>query len=75
MCIRDRAGGAATDRPQRITVDADGNLEVKGVDFTYSLRISGQTVPTIYVVRLNGETGEWEAVSVEKQPDLREVVP
>ena len=69
------AGGAATDRPQRITVDADGNLEVKGVDFTYSLRISGQTVPTIYVVRLNGETGEWEAVSVEKQPDLREVVP
>lgn len=69
------AGGAATDRPQRITVDADGNLVVKGVDFTYSLRISGQTVPTIYIVGLNRATGEWQSVSVEKQPDLREVAP
>ena len=64
------AGGNAIDRPQRITIDTDGNLEIKGVEFNYSLRISGQTVPTIYVVQFNAETGQWELVSAEKQPDL-----
>lgn len=64
------SGSATNDRPQRISVDADGNLEIKAVEFNYSLRISGQTVPTIYVVHLNGETGQWELVSAQKQPDL-----
>ena len=64
------SGNPTNDRPQRISVDVDGNLEVKAVEFNYSLRISGQTVPTIYVVHLNGETGQWELVSAEKQPDL-----
>ena len=64
------SGTATSDRAQRISVDDDGNLEIKGVEFTYSLRISGQTVPTIYVVHLDGETGKWTFVSAEKQPDL-----
>lgn len=63
-------GGAATDRPQRIAVDGDGNLEVKGVEFNYSLRISGQAVPTIYTLRLNAANGGWELLSMEKQSEL-----
>lgn len=63
-------GSATNDRAQRIAVDADGNLEIKGVEFNYSLRISGQTVPTIYVVHLNRATGQWELMSAQKQPDL-----
>lgn len=69
------SGSATNDRPQRISVDGDGNLEVKGVEFNYSLRISGQTMPTNYVVHLDGETGEWVFVSAEKQPDLSVDVP
>lgn len=63
-------GSAPTDRPQRITVNADGDLEVKGVEFNYSLRISGQAVPTIYILRLNAVSGDWELLSAEKQPEL-----
>lgn len=59
--------GGHNERAQRITFNDKGEMRVKGINFTYSLQVSGQTVPTIYQLRYDTQNHAWEVFDIRKE--------
>lgn len=65
--------GGQNDRAQRITFDADGVMQVKGVQFTYSLQVTAQVPIATYRMRYVQDAsatdgaGQWELIDVTRE--------
>ncbi|MEX1021139.1 MAG: hypothetical protein WDZ49_15880 [Litorilinea sp.] len=57
-------GGGSNDRAQRINFDEHGAIQVKGVEFNYSLQVSGQPSVTTYRLRYLVDTQKWEVLDI-----------